>query len=82
MLKQLFKRVFPVDKWEIVYFTQDISLYGKIRGKLLDNNIEVKSKIINNSAGRGNSLGKKIISYNILVKEQDVSRAHEIIHSR
>jgi hypothetical protein len=82
-LKSLIIRIVKYYEWETVFFAQDLEQYARTKGKLLNNNIVVKTKIINNSGGfsRSGRSGNIKNSYEIMVKPEFVYRANEIIHN-
>lgn len=53
-----------------------------MKGKLADSNIVVKTKVTNNSKGFSHTgrYGAVKNSYEILVKENEIYKANEIIH--
>ncbi|PHJ37768.1 hypothetical protein P378_14065 [Desulforamulus profundi] len=72
-----------------LYSTQDPQKYASAKGKLMNHNIPVKTEIINpnrSSFGRGGhdpfGSQSRFITYNILVKKEDIHRANEVIHHR
>ncbi|QZY54154.1 hypothetical protein [Crassaminicella profunda] len=74
MLNEILNNLFK--KWEIVYFTQDAGEYAKVSGKLINNNIKVKTKMMN----QGGRMGGRLVTYKILVKKDDVHKANNVIH--
>lgn len=82
MLKDLIGRLFSWRKWETIYFAQNLEEYARVKGKLADNNIVSKTKVTNNSTGFSHTgrYGSVKDSYEILVKENEIYKANEIIH--
>ncbi len=82
MLKDFMGKLFSLGRWETIYFTQNLEEYARVKGKLADNNIMVKTKVTNNSTGfsRADRYGSAKDSYEILVKENEIYKANEIIH--
>lgn len=79
-------KLFSRQQWETVYFTQNIEEYAQMKNKLLNHNIEVKTRTtISNLRGKGGhwelgQLGAAKNSYEVLVKVEDVYKANDIIH--
>lgn len=70
----------------MVYSTQDVEEYARIKGKLMDHNMKVRTKIINRNVG---SIGlisdinrSRTSTYNILVKTDEVHRVNHVIASK
>ncbi|MDK2933940.1 MAG: hypothetical protein PWP27_1750 [Clostridiales bacterium] len=86
MFKRFFLKLFTREKWEAVYITQDVEQYARIRGKLMDNNITVRTKFFNHNAGYVEARGyygrtQDMTTYEILVKEADINKANQIVHN-
>jgi hypothetical protein len=80
--RSFLKRFIKLNKWETVFFTQDLEQYTKVKGILIDKNIVVKTKIINNSGGLTRSERSGYIKncYEILVKQESVYQANNALH--
>ncbi|MCT4562794.1 MAG: hypothetical protein N4A68_00490 [Maledivibacter sp.] len=75
MIKEIIE-LFLGEKWKSVYTTQDVEEYAKIKGKLMNENIKVKTRMNN----RYTSSRRRQTTYNILVKSEEVYKANNIIH--
>lgn len=79
MLKKLTKNLLKT-KWEIIYSTQNIEKYAKVKGKLLNNRIKTKTEMFSSGGGQGGGYGFAT-TYHILVKSEDIHKASEMIYS-
>ncbi|WP_425429508.1 hypothetical protein [Desulfoscipio geothermicus] len=79
MLKNLIKNLLQA-KWEIVFSTQNIEKYAKVKGKLLNNKIKIKTEMCSSGGGQGGGYGFAT-TYHILVRSEDIHKANEAIHS-
>ncbi|MBF8982889.1 hypothetical protein IZY60_05015 [Lutibacter sp. B2] len=86
MFKNIIENLFLGNKWNVVHSTQDIEEHTKIRGKLMDATIEMKTKMNNRNVsnmGRDREMnGRRMTTYNILVKVEEVNKANDVIHHR
>lgn len=80
MLKKLINNLLRT-KWEIIYSTQNIEKYAKVKGKLLNNKIEIKTEMFSSGGGEGSGGDGFATTYHILVRSEDIYKANEIIHS-
>ncbi|WZL73136.1 hypothetical protein QBE52_19160 [Clostridiaceae bacterium 35-E11] len=83
MFKKIYK-AFLKNQWEMVFSTQDVEEYAKIKGMLMNNNIEARTKIINRNVSSIELISdinrRRSSTYNILVKVEEVDTANHIIH--
>ena len=78
MIKKLLKNLLRT-KWEIVYSTQNVDEYAKVKGKLLNNKIKAKTEMFSSGGGQGGGYGFAT-TYHILVRSEDIYKANEVIH--
>lgn len=85
MLKKMLD-FFRNRKWELIFSTQDMQKYFTVKGKLMNNRIPFKTETIDpnrSSYGRDGHayIGRHntIVTYNILVRAEDIHKANEII---
>ncbi|HBX24512.1 MAG TPA: hypothetical protein DEF34_12915 [Desulfotomaculum sp.] len=78
-LKKLIRDLLQT-KWEIIYSTQNIEKYAKVKGRLLNNNLRMKTEMFSSGGGHGGGYGFAT-TYHILVRLEDVHKASEILNS-
>ncbi|MHC6180179.1 hypothetical protein ACYUJ6_10035 [Clostridium sp. JNZ X4-2] len=83
MLKKLFQR-FKKSNWEMVFFTEKVEEYCKIKYELISRGIKVKTKIIRHNGVRSfvtmNKGGNEY--YEIYIQPREIEKANKIIHNQ
>lgn len=86
MIKKIMEILFG---WKQVLITNDMEEYARVRGKLIDNGIKSKTKIIGNSSIDRNSAPMSIglhnhnrKRYELFVKKEEVHKAYEVIYKK
>lgn len=79
MLKNFFRKLFPQEKWEIVYFTQDVQKYSAVIARLQAKNIRTKTETFSGGGGQGGGYGFAT-TYHILVRAEEIHLANDILH--
>ena len=72
MLKSLMDYFRSREKWETIFFSENVDEYSKVKGLFNNENIKSKTKITHNPFGYS--------SYEISVKESDMRKANELVH--
>jgi hypothetical protein len=76
-MKNLFSFLF--NKWEVVYSTQDLDDYYKVKEKLSQRGFKYKTESISSGGGEGGGYGFAT-TYHIKVKKEDVNKSSRAIH--
>lgn len=77
MLKKLMKHLFR--RWELVYSTQDVEEYSKVRGNLINKGVPNKTKTISSGGGERGGYGFAS-TYQLYVPKEVAHKANEAIH--
>ncbi|BCB04462.1 hypothetical protein [Bacillus sp. KH172YL63] len=77
MIHKLLKKVFR--KWDLVYSTQDVGEYATMKGRLMQNGVEHKTKTISSGGGEGGGYGYAS-TYQLYVPKEDAHKANKAIH--